>query len=464
MARLLHTALGHLRQPRLRPQRHLRRDLHLAALAGLPRHAARHEGRGRHRLHHGRKPAHLPRLALLPARRRSPRARAGRSTPPPSSTTTIPGTRSCPPSPRYIAPHELPAAPGRARQPGRHPAAHRRRLGQLLAPRTTTVTGAMQTLITPELMSAILSAGYNVDFIDADAIDKVGLGTHQILVLPPTDRIPARHPRKDRGLGRQPAARSSPSAALPPLDPEGKTVARARPPLAAPSLRRPRSIADDALPTPSTRAAKPDFKLADADDATRNSDRLHPPQAPQRRHLLRRQHLATASSTPPPTFATATQFGEAVGSRHSGCHPRPPRRRSRSISLPTSRASSSSATRHPRRSRQLPKADGSSRSPARPQHRLEGHLPGTQQDRRPNPPSPTGPPTPPPSTTPARPSTPATSTSPPPRTAPIYLEVAGGKASPRRAELRRPEHAALGPDGLPNPLVTAHRPRHARLL
>ena len=47
----------------------------------------------------------------------------------------------------------------------------------------------MQSLITPALMSAILSAGYNVDFIDADAINKVGIN-HQILVLPPTDRIP----------------------------------------------------------------------------------------------------------------------------------------------------------------------------------------------------------------------------------------------------------------------------------
>jgi len=58
------------------------------------------------------------------------------------------------------------------------------------SPGKVTVTGAMQKLVPPELMSAILSAGYNVDFIDADAIDKVGLGTHQILVIPPTDRIP----------------------------------------------------------------------------------------------------------------------------------------------------------------------------------------------------------------------------------------------------------------------------------
>ncbi len=58
------------------------------------------------------------------------------------------------------------------------------------SPSHVTVTGAMQSLIPPELMSAILSAGYNVDYIDAEAINKVGLGTHQILVIPPTDRIP----------------------------------------------------------------------------------------------------------------------------------------------------------------------------------------------------------------------------------------------------------------------------------
>ena len=57
-------------------------------------------------------------------------------------------------------------------------------------PAHVTVTGTMQSRITPALMSAILSAGYNVDFIDADAINSVGLGTHKILVLPPTDRIP----------------------------------------------------------------------------------------------------------------------------------------------------------------------------------------------------------------------------------------------------------------------------------
>jgi hypothetical protein len=57
-------------------------------------------------------------------------------------------------------------------------------------PGKVTITGAMSHLITPQLMSAILSAGYNIDFIDADAVNVMGLGTHSILVIPPTDRIP----------------------------------------------------------------------------------------------------------------------------------------------------------------------------------------------------------------------------------------------------------------------------------
>jgi hypothetical protein len=57
-------------------------------------------------------------------------------------------------------------------------------------PGKVTITGEMSHLITPRLMSAILSAGYNIDFIDADAINAVGLGKHSILVVPPTDRIP----------------------------------------------------------------------------------------------------------------------------------------------------------------------------------------------------------------------------------------------------------------------------------
>jgi hypothetical protein len=58
-------------------------------------------------------------------------------------------------------------------------------------PGKVTITGEMSRLITPRLMSTILSSGYNLDFIDADAINTLGLGSHSILVVPPTNRIPA---------------------------------------------------------------------------------------------------------------------------------------------------------------------------------------------------------------------------------------------------------------------------------
>src|SRR5438270_7487748 len=58
-------------------------------------------------------------------------------------------------------------------------------------PTQTTLTGAFSRLVTRELISAILNAGYNVDFIDADAINSTGLGTHEIVVIPPTRRVPA---------------------------------------------------------------------------------------------------------------------------------------------------------------------------------------------------------------------------------------------------------------------------------
>ena len=80
VALFLDTPLGNLRQSRLRSRHHVRRDLHLAALARLPCDTARHEGRGGHRLHHGREPVHLPRLAVLTAAGRT--SPAGRSTRP----------------------------------------------------------------------------------------------------------------------------------------------------------------------------------------------------------------------------------------------------------------------------------------------------------------------------------------------------------------------------------------------
>jgi len=91
------------------------------------------------------------------------------------------------------------------------------------APPMVTVTGAMQRLVTPELMSAILSAGYNLDYIDADAIDKVGIN-HPILVLPPTDRIPLSTLEKIQAFAAAGGKVISVGRA-PSLDAEGKQLA-----------------------------------------------------------------------------------------------------------------------------------------------------------------------------------------------------------------------------------------------
>ena len=63
------------------------------------------------------------------------------------------------------------------------------------SPGKVSVTAEMDRLVTPSLMSSILSAGYNVDYMDADAIDKIGIH-YPVLVIPPTDRIPVETLRK----------------------------------------------------------------------------------------------------------------------------------------------------------------------------------------------------------------------------------------------------------------------------
>ena len=57
------------------------------------------------------------------------------------------------------------------------------------SPGHVSVTDEMKRRITPSLMSAILDAGYNVDYTDAETIIRVGI-RHRILILPPTERIP----------------------------------------------------------------------------------------------------------------------------------------------------------------------------------------------------------------------------------------------------------------------------------
>jgi hypothetical protein len=138
-------------------------------------------------------------------------------------------------------------------------------------PTQTTITGAMQRLITPALMSAILSAGYNVDYIDADAIDKVGFGSHQILVLPATDRIPLETLRKIDALEKA-GGKAIAIGRAPSIDPEGKTL----PELTALSKRLFDSanatlVSDEAqLPDALHKARKPDFQLSSADDPAKS--------------------------------------------------------------------------------------------------------------------------------------------------------------------------------------------------
>ncbi|MGA2889179.1 MAG: glycosyl hydrolase [Terracidiphilus sp.] len=56
-------------------------------------------------------------------------------------------------------------------------------------PGHVSVTDEMRKRITPELMAAILDAGYNIDYIDAATIDKLGKVPYPVLILPPMDRI-----------------------------------------------------------------------------------------------------------------------------------------------------------------------------------------------------------------------------------------------------------------------------------
>jgi hypothetical protein len=57
-------------------------------------------------------------------------------------------------------------------------------------PGHVSVTDEMSRRISPGLMASILDAGYNVDFIDAATIDKLGTIPYPILIIPSTDRIP----------------------------------------------------------------------------------------------------------------------------------------------------------------------------------------------------------------------------------------------------------------------------------
>jgi hypothetical protein len=63
-------------------------------------------------------------------------------------------------------------------------------------PGHVSVTDEMRRRITGEFMTAILDAGYNIDYIDAGTIDKLGSIPYPVLILPPTNRIPLSAYRK----------------------------------------------------------------------------------------------------------------------------------------------------------------------------------------------------------------------------------------------------------------------------
>ena len=177
-------------------------------------------------------------------------------------------------------------------------------------PTQTTVTGAMQPRISP-IMPAILSAGYNVDYIDAEAVNKVGFGGHQIVILPPTDRIPVETLRKLAAWiktgGKVIAIGHSPS-----MDPEGKTL----PEITTLSHQLFDPAKSTLIPDESTladalhNAVAPDLKLAAGQDAMK--DQLG---------FIRRKlptadiyFVANTSNQPLDTtasFATAHKSGEA---------------------------------------------------------------------------------------------------------------------------------------------------------
>jgi hypothetical protein len=321
-------------------------------------------------------------------------------------------------------------------------------------PTQTTVTGAMGAHVS-SLMSPILSAGYNVDFIDAEAINKVGIGAHQILVLPPTDRIPLETLRKIAAFaaagGKVIAVGRAPS-----IDPEGKTL----PELTNLSSRlfdpaKSTLVANEAaLGAALNEAVKPDFQLPADDSADRTQ-----------LGFIRRK-LPTAdvyfvnntSNKPIDTtisLATAHKFGEAWDTDGTAVTPSP----AEAITLHL----------EPYESRVFVFSDA--RAAAQPVAHNNGSavrvdintawkvaFPGINKS----------------AVEPvltdwiADPSTlhysgeavysnDVTVASLP--AGPVYLEVAGGKPLPGAPNSGTPQRV-LGPDGLPNPLVTRPEPRN----
>jgi hypothetical protein len=130
-------------------------------------------------------------------------------------------------------------------------------------PGKVSVTAEMAHLITPTLMSAILSAGYNIDYIDADTINRDGLANYQILVIPPTDRIPAVTATRLAAWAKS-GGKIIAVGKLPTINPEGKPLGVDTSEIAL--------VPDEvSLSVALSNAAKPDLVLNSADEATKRS-------------------------------------------------------------------------------------------------------------------------------------------------------------------------------------------------
>jgi hypothetical protein len=124
----------------------------------------------------------------------------------------------------------------------------------------------MGRYVTPAMMSAILSAGYNVDFIDAKAINKVGIGTHQILILPNMQRIPVETLKKIAAYTKS-GGKAIAVGHLPTLTPEGKPLGDAGGETPEIALVPDETSLAQAL----QHAARPDFQISATDEASRNT-------------------------------------------------------------------------------------------------------------------------------------------------------------------------------------------------
>ncbi len=167
------------------------------------------------------------------------------------------------------------------------------------SPGKVTVTGEMTSLISPELMSAILGAGYNVDFIDAKNIKRLRSRSYQVLVIPQTQRIPVEALHEIHAF----AATGGKVIALgnpPRTNPEGKSSTELI------ELTKPIMIVPDAdsLEKALDREGDPDLRLTKADRATKEAIGFI------RRKLPTGDIFFVANTSNHPLQATAT-FGTA---------------------------------------------------------------------------------------------------------------------------------------------------------